>query len=163
MMKTMLAAMGLLISATTMAGSMWQCEGYVLTDRPWDYAGCTEVGTGRVYGAEAPSAGRQERSRSTAAGNDRWFVGGTLHQATVRDWQRASERNKVATCGDWLSGTEWKGRLRTPQDFERLHAAARSLAVAVDEVVAGDVRKVPEMRVMEIAAALVSLSDEFGP
>ena len=30
----------------------------------------------------------------------RWFQGGTLHRATLREWLRASRRNQIATAAD---------------------------------------------------------------
>lgn len=32
-----------------------------------------------------------------------WYEGGTLHQATALQWQKASDANKLATCGDLVS------------------------------------------------------------
>lgn len=36
-------------------------------------------------------------------GEDKWYVGGTLHRSKIYDWKLASERNKLATCGDFLA------------------------------------------------------------
>ena len=33
-----------------------------------------------------------------------WYDGGNLHQATMAEWSKATEANKLATCGDWVSG-----------------------------------------------------------
>jgi hypothetical protein len=160
----MLAAAAVLASTTALGGAMWQCEGYVLTDRPWDYDGCTEVGSGRAYGEQAaPKPQSKARSGASAKTDQQWFHGGTLHQATVGQWLRASTRNKVATCGDWLSATSWKGALNSPLDFARLHVQARKLAAAVDDVARGDVRQVPETKVAAVAALLIKLSDELRP
>lgn len=30
-----------------------------------------------------------------------WYEGGTLHNATLRSWQRGSSRNQLATAADW--------------------------------------------------------------
>lgn len=32
-----------------------------------------------------------------------WYEGGTLHQATALQWQKASDADKLATCGDIVS------------------------------------------------------------
>lgn len=41
-----------------------------------------------------------------------WFRGGTLHSATVHQWNSAAEENKLATCGDWISAWEKHGLTR---------------------------------------------------
>ncbi len=30
-----------------------------------------------------------------------WYVGGTLHSATLAEWRNADQRNKLATAADW--------------------------------------------------------------
>lgn len=32
-----------------------------------------------------------------------WYVGGTLHSATVAEWRTADQRNKLATAADWAA------------------------------------------------------------
>lgn len=32
-----------------------------------------------------------------------WYVGGTLHSATVAEWRAADQRNKLATAADWAA------------------------------------------------------------
>lgn len=38
------------------------------------------------------------------AASAEWYDGGTLHQSTMAEWGKGSEANKLATCGDWVSG-----------------------------------------------------------
>lgn len=40
-----------------------------------------------------------------------WYEGGTLHQATIAQWKRASQSNKLATCADWISALYMNGKL----------------------------------------------------
>ena len=40
-----------------------------------------------------------------------WYEGGTLHNATIAQWKRASRQNKIATCADWLSALYMRGNL----------------------------------------------------
>ena len=97
-------------------------------------------------------------SRPTA--RREWLQGGTLHEGTVADWKAGSAENKLATAGDWLTATDWKGHLTDSADFDRMKAKAQMLADAVDEVV----QESPDtMKANEIAAALITMSDEFGP
>jgi hypothetical protein len=35
-----------------------------------------------------------------------WFNGGTLHKATVQQWNNATEKDKLATCADWICAWE---------------------------------------------------------
>ncbi|NOZ70938.1 MAG: hypothetical protein GXP38_03320 [Chloroflexi bacterium] len=39
---------------------------------------------------------------TTALGKE-WYVGGTLHKATVREWHSASYANKLATSADFAT------------------------------------------------------------
>ena len=32
----------------------------------------------------------------------KWYQGGTLHKATIMEWKKATESNKLATCADWI-------------------------------------------------------------
>ncbi|WP_425236982.1 hypothetical protein [Ulvibacterium sp.] len=34
--------------------------------------------------------------------SNEWFKGGTLHKAKIIDWKSATERNKLATCADFV-------------------------------------------------------------
>ena len=31
-----------------------------------------------------------------------WYKGGTLHNSNLLEWKKASEKNKLATTGDWI-------------------------------------------------------------
>ena len=33
----------------------------------------------------------------------KWFEGGTLHEATIAEWKKATEENKLATCSDFIA------------------------------------------------------------
>lgn len=48
--------------------------------------------------ASAPSKSPATRRQSQ---NLEWYQGGTLHDSTLGEWNMASERNKLATAGDW--------------------------------------------------------------
>lgn len=43
-----------------------------------------------------------------------WYEGGTLHEATIAQWKRASRQNKIATCADWVSALCMKSKLSIP-------------------------------------------------
>lgn len=91
-----------------------------------------------------------------------WWEGGTLHQATVGEWKAATQANKIATCSDWLTATAWKNQLNTPEDFEKLKDKSILLADAVDQTLLDD-SELDEMTVTDIAAGLLTLSNDFNP
>jgi hypothetical protein len=33
-----------------------------------------------------------------------WYQGGTLHGSTLSEWYKASYKNRLATCSDWIVG-----------------------------------------------------------
>ncbi|CAN5319614.1 hypothetical protein BH24GEM2_BH24GEM2_07810 [soil metagenome] len=113
---------------------------------------CAGCGTG----------GDSSESRRASTQTKQWFQGATLHNATVGQWKAAAYDNKLATAGDWLSATRWKGHLNTPADFDRLKTKANALVKAIDgSLVSG--KQLDSMPVNEVAAALVTMSADFGP
>ena len=42
-------------------------------------------------------------SQAAYADTGHWYAGGTLHRANGRDWIRASVRDKLATCADFVA------------------------------------------------------------
>jgi hypothetical protein len=94
-----------------------------------------------------------------------WYEGGSLHNATVSEWQRASDANKVATAADWLAATKWDGHLTSHAAMDRMHGKARQLADAVDgatvDLTSGDLGGV--LKAKEIAAAIITMSNDLGP
>ncbi len=93
-----------------------------------------------------------------------WFHGGNLHNATVAQWKGATYQNKLATASDWLAATEWKGHLNSREDFDRIKVKAQMLVRAVDKVVTGkEMEQLDFMKVNEIAASLVTMSNDLGP
>jgi hypothetical protein len=112
--------------------------------------------------AQDCSGGSSTKKTQTASDtNSRWFSGGNLHNATIAEWKSATHRNKLATCGDWLASTKWKGSLNSPADFEKLKVKAEMLLKAVDKTVEGET--VEEMKVAEVAAAIITMSNDLSP
>ena len=92
-----------------------------------------------------------------------WWVGGTLHQATVDTWADAAHSNKLATAADYLSATKWKGHVN-PESMSRLRAASVKLVDAVDEVVRTyQEQGMGSQQVAEIAAAIIKMANDLGP
>ncbi len=92
---------------------------------------------------------------------DNWFNGGTLHQAKFIEWQNASYDNKLATCGDWLSVTTWKGELNTYSDFDRLKIQADILVKVLDSCI--EEGKGLGLSVVEVAVMLIQQSYDLRP
>ena len=94
----------------------------------------------------------------------KWFQGGNLHNATLAQWKSATYQNRLATAADWLAVTRWKGHLNSPSDFDKLKTKAQILVRAVGRVVAGrEMDQLGFMRITEIAAALITMSNDLGP
>jgi hypothetical protein len=49
---------------------------------------------------EKPARKRLRFSRRNRKGADTWYKGGTLHDATMKEWYQADDQDKLATCGD---------------------------------------------------------------
>lgn len=78
----------------------------------------------REKGRPAKPDTRQERSRIAARQGARskpakpearseWYQGGTLHRASLVDWQKASHSNKLATCADFVASMHQDGNLKS--------------------------------------------------
>ena len=93
--------------------------------------------------------------------SDRWFSGGNLHDSTIGQWREASFENKLATVSDWLAGTKWKGHLNSYEDFEILKIKSEILVNAIDDSVDNGILE--DAKTMEIAASIITLSNDLGP
>ena len=107
----------------------------------------------------------QERSSGSSAPSapsvESWFTGGTLHRATVGEWKSATHQNKLATAADWLVATRWKGHMNSLADADRIKPKAEALVNAVDGAV--NAEGIDTMKVNEVAAAIITLSNDLGP
>lgn len=71
------------------------------------------------------------RVQTSKVRTQKWFQGGSLHKSNVAQWKKATYRNKLATCGDFLS-ILWKEHLNTKEDFQKLKVKAHILVGALD-------------------------------
>lgn len=70
--------------------------------------------------------------------NQKWYIGGNLHDKKMIDWKKATQHNKIATCGDILVATYKKGHLKMllyPHDLDTIKKYSEILAFAIDEAV----------------------------
>ena len=113
-----------------------------------------------VYGSNDNEGSKTKKPSGTSSSKS-WYEGGNLHNATVGQWKSATHRNKLATAADWLASTKWKGHLNSPRDFEKIKVKANMLVKAVNKVIT--VEGTDSMKVTEIAAAIVTMSNDLGP
>ena len=100
-------------------------------------------------------------STSKPVPTKKWFEGGTLHNATIGEWNSATYANKLATSADWLAVTVWKGHLHSPNDFDKVRVKAEMLVTAVNGVV--EDKDIDNLNVTEFAITLISMSNDLGP
>ena len=62
---------------------------------------------------------------------EKWYQGGTLHKAKIVDWKNASDRNKLATCGDFLA------KKYNASSLAKIKLRAENLQICIDEAVFG--------------------------
>lgn len=65
--------------------------------------------------------------------NTKWYSGGTLHQASLLDWQNASYKNKLATSADFVAKT-WKDQSFKPEIQSQI-SSIDDLRILADEMV----------------------------
>jgi len=96
---------------------------------------------------------------STTPREPEWYAGGTLHEATMADWQASSRRNRIATAADFLANVA-KIKEETIDSFAEgsaFHQAAIGLVACIDEGGADQ----PQMKASEIAVACILLLEEM--
>ncbi len=63
----------------------------------------------------------------------KWYQGGTLHRATVNEWNNASYSNKLSTASDWASTRpSIKAKVRDSGDMDTLRPYANELVQCLD-------------------------------
>ena len=83
-------------------------------------------------------------------GNTEWWVGGTLHSATIAEWNAATNTNKIATAADWVTSVrEW-------EDEDQLLALTGQLAICADDFALDETT--PATTKMNEIAALCAVS-----
>ncbi len=88
---------------------------------------------------------------TTQALASEWYEGGTLHKATGRIWQQASEENQIATAADFAA-IILKGQVNT---MEQLKPSASQLANCITEATRGEGTN--NMKVTEVAVACAAI------
>jgi len=69
----------------------------------------------------------QKKSTINQTKVDNWYEGGTLHKAKISDWKIATEKNKLATCADFIATVD------NSLSMDELKRRAKSLMKCIDE------------------------------
>jgi len=79
-----------------------------------------------------------------------WYEGGTLHKAKIADWKKATYRNKLATCADFMANVNNKIQM------SELKVRAKNLVACIDEATEG-LKSTDNMSVAEVSASCTIL------
>lgn len=74
----------------------------------------------------------QAENITTILTSGKWYEGGTLHKATIARWKTSTERNKLATCGDFIATYD-----KSISSMTILKARAVSLMTCIDVATSG--------------------------
>ena len=88
-----------------------------------------------------------------------WYEGGTLHAATIAEWQDASYENKLATCGDWMAklcGPK-SNNINKIQSLNELKEKSNEIVICVDGATRG-IDNLDNQKISEIALSCMMLS-----
>lgn len=94
-----------------------------------------------------------DSKNNSVSTQDEWYVGGDLHKKTIADWKVATEKNKLATCADFVLSQD------KSMDFNVLKIKANALVTCIDETVEGHSESDNE-KVSKIAAQCMILMNE---
>lgn len=91
-------------------------------------------------------------SQKKLISNDLWFNGGTLHQATISRWRSATEKDKLATCADFVATSDKQAMA----DLDAYKERSTALMKCIDES-SGDDPGYATLKVAALAASCASL------
>ncbi len=79
-----------------------------------------------------------------------WYVGGTLHKSNIADWRNATEKNKLATCSDFMATVD------NNVSMTELKKRSEDLRTCIEKATVG-VENIEEMPLSEVAANCIIL------
>lgn len=80
---------------------------------------------------------KSKREPTPVESTPKWYEGGTLHRATMREWRSATYANKLATAADFVSVNLREIEKSSPEgvDIERdVRPAAVKLVIQLDSI-----------------------------
>jgi hypothetical protein len=89
--------------------------------------------------------------------SEEWYVGGALHKATISEWKSATEKNKLATCADFVANVKKTNHESYNGDLVSMKNDATQMMNCIDVAVKGAAAENANMRVNEVAAACAIL------
>lgn len=86
----------------------------------------------------------------------RWYQNGTLHSASIAEWNSSTYANKLATAADWaVSRPQIKAKVENGGSIDILRPFAVELVTCVNEAATG--KGYSSMSVSELAAGCMVL------
>lgn len=76
-----------------------------------------------------------------------WYIGGTLHQATAKQWHNASSENQLATAADFVA------KAQTPASMGQLRRRSIELKQCITSATADS--SLGDQKVVQIAALCI--------
>ncbi len=104
----------------------------------------------KCYNSSQQKINPTEHLNSKTNVTDEWYVGGNLHKSKIREWKAASERNKLATCADFVAN------IKKDLPISELKTKAIEMKNCIDEATKGTSISDDE-KTNEIAALCVIL------
>ena len=97
-------------------------------------------------------------SYSSSSSSSKWYEGGTLHRATMREWSSASYENQLATAADMVMVSLKRDgvNVRSVSFEKELRPKAVKLIIQMDIANRGGVAD--DRRVSEVAASILTIS-----
>ena len=96
------------------------------------------------------ACGNSSAPKSSLGSDNLWYNGGTLHQATIRQWHAATEKNRLATCADFIA------TMNKDLPFSELKPRATELMECINEATLG-LPEVQDSKVSSNASACAVL------
>jgi hypothetical protein len=94
-----------------------------------------------------------------SCGNDKkaeleWLKGGNLHNSNVTEWINSNDKNKLATCADFVANIK-KANNEKYQSISLMKSDAETMKNCIDEAVKAN--GIENMKISEIAVACNTL------
>jgi len=96
------------------------------------------------------SSSNNSNSSRPATEFDKWYEGGTLHRKTISDWKKAENRDKLATCADFIASIKDKLNLSITS-VDSIKPYAEDLVICID-IAVKDIDTMDNDKVTEVAA-----------
>jgi hypothetical protein len=82
--------------------------------------------------------------------DNEWYSGGTLHKSFISEWKTASDKNKLATCADFVA------LVNKNMKISDLKYEAEQLRDCIDEATRG-LESTNSMKVSDIASKCITI------